>query len=212
MSTKIPIETSARHIHLSEADFHYLFGDNKELHYIKELSQPGQYLCEERLTVKGPRDNFENMAILGPFRKESQVELSLTDTRKAGIPGIIRQSGDIKGTPGCTLIGPCGELVLPQGVIVAKRHIHMTPADAITLKVKDNQEVFVLTKSYGRALIYADVVVRVSWNFRLAMHVDTDEANAFSSDADPFGVIVKLFDENYNTDMWIEEVLTGIQR
>ena len=212
MSIKIPIETSARHIHLSEADFHHLFGDNEELHYIKELSQPGQYLCEERLTVKGPRDSFENMAILGPFRKESQVELSLTDTRKAGIPGIIRQSGDIAGTPGCTLIGPKGELTMSRGVIVAKRHIHMTPADAITLRVKDNQEVFVLTKSYGRALIYADVVVRVSWNFRLSMHVDTDEANAFSSDADPFGVIVKLFDENYNTDMWIEEVLTGIQR
>ena len=140
------------------------------------------------------------------------VELSLTDTRKIGLPGIIRQSGDIEGTPGCTLIGPKGELTIEKGVIVAKRHIHMTPAEAIRLGVKDNQEVFVLTKSYGRALIYADVVVRTSWKFRLAMHVDTDEANAFKSDADPFGVIVKLFDENYNTDMWIEEVLSGIVR
>ncbi|MBR2528268.1 MAG: phosphate propanoyltransferase [Blautia sp.] len=212
MSIKIPIETSARHIHLSREDFALLFGPDKELHYVKELSQPGQYLCEERLTVKGPRGEFENMAILGPYRKQTQVELSLTDTRKAGIPGIIRQSGDIAGTPGCTLIGPCGEMELEKGVIVAKRHIHMTPAEAVTLKVKDNQEVFVLTKSYERGLIYADVVVRVSWNFRLAMHVDTDEANAFSSDAEPFGVIVKLFDENYNTDMWIEEVLSGIHR
>ena len=212
MSTKIPIETSARHIHLSEQDFRCLFGYDTEMHPEKELSQPGQYLCKERVIVRGPRGDFENTAILGPYRKESQVELSLTDTRKIGLPGMIRQSGDIKDTPGCTLIGPCGELSLSRGVIVAKRHIHMTPSDAFTLKVKDNDEVFVLTKSYGRALIYADVVVRVSWDFRLAMHVDTDEANAFSSDADPFGVIVKLFDENYNTDMWIEEVLSGISR
>ncbi|MBQ1491900.1 MAG: phosphate propanoyltransferase [Blautia sp.] len=211
MSIKIPIETSARHIHLSQEHFSFLFGHDEPVQ-VKELSQPGQFLCEERLTVAGPRGTFANMAVLGPVRKESQVELSLTDTRKIGLPGIIRQSGDIEGTPGCTLIGPKGELTIEKGVIVAKRHIHMTPAEAIRLGVKDNQEVFVLTKSYGRALIYADVVVRTSWKFRLAMHVDTDEANAFKSDADPFGVIVKLFDENYNTDMWIEEVLSGIVR
>lgn len=212
MSIKIPIETSARHIHVSVQDFETLFGKGRELHFVKELSQPGQYLCEERLTVKGPRGTFENMAILGPFRKETQVELSLTDTRKLGVPGIIRQSGDTKGSPGCVLCGPCGEITIPQGVIVAKRHIHMTPEDAYLLRVHDNDEVFVLTKSYGRALIYADVVVRISGSFRLAMHVDTDEANAFSSDTDPYGVIVRLFDENYNTDKWIEEVLSGIQR
>ncbi|MBR2764851.1 MAG: phosphate propanoyltransferase [Blautia sp.] len=212
MSIKIPIETSARHIHLSEKDFRILFGENAQLHPEKELSQPGQYLSRERLTVRGPKGSFENMAILGPLRSETQVELSLTDTRKAGLPGIIRQSGDIAGTPGCMLCGPMGELEIKRGVIVAKRHIHMTPSEAARLHVHDNQEVFVLTKSYGRALIYADVVVRVNWNFRLAMHVDTDEANAFSSDKDPYGVIVQLFDENYNTDMWIEEVLSGIQR
>lgn len=212
MSIKIPIETSARHIHISRADFEKLFGESAQLHYVKELSQPGQYLCEERITVKGPRGTFENMALLGPFRKESQVELSLTDTRKLGIPGIIRQSGDIEGTPGCTLCGPMGEIEIPKGVIVAKRHIHMTPEDALSLRVHDNDEVFVLTKSYGRALIYADVVVRVHWDFRLAMHVDTDEANAFSSDAEPYGVIIKLFDSNYNTDKWIEDVLSGIHR
>lgn len=152
------------------------------------------------------------MAILGPFRKETQIELSLTDTRKLGIPGIIRQSGDIEGTPGCILRGPEGELEISRGVIVAKRHIHMTPDNALTLNVRDNDEVFVLTKSYGRALIYADVVVRVSWDYRLAMHVDTDEANAFSSDAEPYGVIIRLFDDNYSTDKWIEEVLSGIHR
>ena len=212
MSVKIPIETSARHIHVSKEDFEKLFGREESLHYIKELSQPGQYLCQERLTVKGPKGSFENMAILGPFRKETQVELSLTDTRKLGLPGIIRQSGDIQDTPGCILCGPRGDISLSKGVIVAKRHIHMTPDEAISLRVRDNDEVFVLTKSYGRALIYADVVVRVNKNFRLAMHVDTDEANAFSSDAEPYGVIVRLFDDNYNTDKWIEEVLSGIQR
>lgn len=212
MSIKIPIETSARHIHISKEDFETLYGKDAQLHYIKELSQPGQYLCRERLNVIGPRGTFENMAILGPFRKETQIELSLTDTRKLGIPGIIRQSGDIEGTPGCILKGPEGELEISRGVIVAKRHIHMTPDNALTLNVRDNDEVFVLTKSYGRTLIYADVVVRVSWDYRLAMHVDTDEANAFSSDAEPYGVIIRLFDDNYSTDKWIEEVLSGIHR
>ena len=212
MSIKIPIETSARHLHISREDFETLFGKGKELTYIKELSQPGQYLCSERVTVAGPKGEFENMALLGPFRKETQVELSLTDTRKLGLPGVIRQSGDIEGTPGCILRGPCGELEIPRGVIVAKCHIHMTPDEAYTLRVRDNDEVFVLTKSYGRALIYADVVVRVHRSFRLSMHVDTDEANAFSSDAEPYGVIVRLFDDNYNTDKWIEEVLSGIHR
>ena len=212
MSIKIPIETSARHIHISKEDFETLYGKDAQLHYIKELSQPGQYLCRERLNVIGPRGTFENMAILGPFRKETQIELSLTDTRKLGIPGIIRQSGDIEGTPGCILRGPEGELEISRGVIVAKRHIHVTPDNALTLNVRDNDEVFVLTKSYGRALIYADVVVRVSWDYRLAMHVDTDEANAFSSDAEPYGVIIRLFDDNYSTDKWIEEVLSGIHR
>ena len=160
MSTKIPIETSARHIHVSQEDFRFLFGEDAQLHYTKELSQ----------------------------------------------------SGDTTGSPGCTLIGPKGELTIDHGVIVAKRHIHMTPADAVTLKVKDNDEVFVLTKSYGRALIYADVVVRVDWSYRLAMHVDTDEANAFSNQTEPYGVIVKFFDGNYNTDKWIEDVLSGINR
>ena len=212
MSIKIPIETSARHLHISKEDFETLFGKDAELHYIKELSQPGQYLCQERVTVKGPKGSFENMAILGPFRKETQIELSLTDTRKLGIPGVIRQSGDTADTPGCTLCGPLGEIEIPGGVIVAKRHIHMTPDEAFRLRVRDNDEVFVLTKSYGRALIYADVVVRVNKDFRLSMHVDTDEANAFSSDAEPYGVIIKLFGDNYNTDKWIEEVLSGIER
>ncbi|HIX60188.1 MAG TPA: phosphate propanoyltransferase [Candidatus Blautia gallistercoris] len=213
MNYKIPIETSARHIHVSQKDFEQLFGEGASLTFVKELSQPGQYLCAERLTVRGPKGDFENVAILGPFRKDTQVELSVTDCRKLGIPSVIRQSGDIAFTPGCTLIGPDGkELTIDKGVIVAKRHIHMTPQEAMAMHVKDNQEVFVITKSYERALIYADVVVRVDKNFRLSMHVDTDEANAFSSDAEPYGVIIKLFDESYNIHMWMDELLSGIVR
>lgn len=213
MSIKIPIETSARHLHICRKDFEMLFGKDSELHYTKELSQPGQYLCRERVTVSGPKGTFENMAILGPLRPETQIEISLTDARKLGIPSCIRQSGDIKGSPGCTLSGPNGSIILNEGVIVAKRHIHMTPGDALRLHVRDNESVLVMTKSYERALIYADVVVRVHPNFTLSMHVDTDEANAFANDDAPYGVIIKLFEDGYyNIHEWMEEVLSGINR
>lgn len=213
MLYKIPIETSARHIHISRQDFEKLYGPGAELTIKKELSQPGQYLSNEQLVVKGPRGEFEKVSILGPFRKETQVEFSLTDSRKLGIPGIIRQSGDIRDTPGCTLIGEHGSIEIPRGVIVAKRHIHMTPDQAIHMGVRDNDNVCVITKSYERAMIFADVVVRVSRSFRLAMHVDTDEANAFSGDDNPYGVIVKLFDDrNYGIESWMEELESGIIR
>lgn len=213
MSLKIPIETSARHIHVSEADFKKLFGEDAELHYLHELSQPGQYLCQERITIVGPKGKFENVAILGPYRKETQIELSMTDTRKIGVPGVIRQSGHIINTPGCTLIGPNGSIELQQGVIVAKRHIHMTPLEASRARVKDNDEVFVITESYERGLIFADVVVRVSPSFKLSMHVDTDEANAFASDEAPTGAILKLFDgQTYSLQQWADEIQSGINR
>ena len=213
MSTKIPIEISARHVHLSQSDFEYLFGKGAQLTPAKELSQPGQYLAKERITIIVPKGRFENIAVLGPFRKETQVELAITDTRKFGVKSVIRQSGDIADTPGCTLSANGKTLDIPRGVIVAKRHIHMTPSDAIRLHVADNDEVFVITESYERALIYADVVVRVHKDFRLAMHVDTDEGNAFASDDNPYGVILKLFDGSaYNLHMWAEELLEGIQR
>ncbi len=213
MSVKIPIETSARHIHISEEDFRKLFGEEAQLTYVHELSQPGQYLCKERLSIVGPRGSFENVAILGPFRKDTQIELSMTDTRKIGVPGVIRQSGDIKDTPGCTLIGPLGELKIDQGVIVAKRHIHMTPLDASRARVKDNDEVFVITESYERGLIFADVVVRVSSKFKTSMHVDTDEANAFAGQEKPCGAILKLFDgQTYSLQQWADEIQSGINR
>ena len=213
MGLAIPIETSARHIHVCREDFELLFGKGKELTFKAELSQPGQYVCEERLTVKGPKGTFENVAVLGPFRKETQVEISVTDCRKLGIEGIIRQSGDTKGTPGCTLIGPFGELEIDHGVIVAKRHIHMTPVQAIQLNVKDNDEVFVIMESFERSLIFADVVVRVHPDFALAMHVDTDEANAFANENNPTGALLKLFGgRTYNLQKWAEELQNGINR
>lgn len=213
MSLKIPIETSARHIHLSQADFETLFGPKSELHYIKELSQPGQYACEERLTIAGPKSSLKNVVILGPCRSATQVEISVTDARKLGLPSVIRQSGDIEDTPGCTLTGPAGQIELEKGVIVAKRHIHMTPLDAVRAHVKDNDIVFVITTSYERSLIFSDVVVRVSPSFRLSMHVDTDEANAFANEEDPSGVILKLFDgHTYNLQSWAEELQLGINR
>lgn len=213
MSLKIPIETSARHVHVSETDFKKLFGEDAALTYVRELSQPGQYLCKERITIVGPKGQFENIAILGPYRKETQIELSMTDTRKIGVPGVIRQSGHTDGTPGCTLIGPNGSIELEKGVIVAKRHIHMTPLEASRARVKDNDEVFVITESYERGLIFADVVVRVSPSFRLAMHVDTDEANAFASDVAPTGAILKLFDgQTYSLQQWADEIQSGINR
>lgn len=213
MPRKIPIETSARHIHVSKEDFEILFGSGAELTFVKELSQPGQFLAKERLTIQGPRGRFENVAILGPFRPNTQIEISMTDARKLGVPGMIRQSGSIEGTPGCTLISPSASLNIEKGVIVAKRHIHMTPDQAIRMNLKDNDDVFVITQSFERALIFADVVVRVSPSFKLAMHVDTDEANAFANDSAPYGIILKLFDGNaYDLQMWAQELDQGIKR
>ena len=201
MGLAIPIETSARHIHMCRSDFEALFGTGAELTYKADLSQPGQFVAQERLTIQGPKGSFENVAILGPFRKETQLEISMTDSRKLGIPGVIRQSGDTAGSPGCTLIGPNGSLTIDHGVIVAKRHIHMTPVQAIQMNVKE------------RSLIYADVIVRVSPDYALAMHVDTDEANAFANDNHPTGVILKLFGgRTYNLQKWAEELQNGIHR
>ena len=213
MSLKIPIETSARHIHITQRDFETLFGAGSKPTFSKELSQPGQYACKERLTIAGPKGKFENVIILGPCRKETQVEISVTDARRLGIKSVIRQSGDLEDTPGCTLVGPKGKVELSKGVIVAKRHIHMAPVDAIRAHVKDNDIVFVITTSYERSLIFSDVVVRVSPSFSLAMHVDTDEANAFANEENPTGVIVKLFNgHTYILQIWADEVQSGINR
>lgn len=214
MHYKIPIETSARHLHLCREDFETLFGKGKDLTPVKELSQPGQYLAKERLTVIGPKGTFENVAIIGPLRKVTQFEISVTDCYKMGVPVVIRQSGDIEGTPGMILRSELGEVELEHGIMVAQRHIHMTPHEAMQMRLKDKEEVFVIVESYNRSLIYGNVMIRVSKDFRLAMHIDTDEANAFSGTKDPYGVIIKLFDgvTSYNLHTWTEELLSGISR
>jgi putative phosphotransacetylase len=171
------IEVSARHVHLDKAAVETLFGPGAKLTFKRDLSQPGQFLCEERVDVVGPKNSFKNVAILGPERPASQVEVSVSDSFVLGLPAVVRESGDISSTPGVVLRGPCGEITLTTGLIVAKRHIHMTPEDAAELGVHDKQivEVRALT---ARPVQFGEVVVRVSPSFKLSMHVDTDEANA----------------------------------
>ncbi len=175
---KVLVETSARHIHVSREALDILFGEGYELTPKKDLSQPGQFACEERVTVVGPKKELAGVSILGPIRPETQVELSLTDARSIGISAPVRESGDVKGSAGCKLVGPKGEVELTEGVIAAKRHIHMTPEDAEAFGVKDTQVVKVEVESNGRSLIFGDVIVRVSPKYALAMHIDTDESNA----------------------------------
>ncbi len=175
---KFIIETSARHVHVTKEHLEILFGKDYELTVKKALSQPGQFASNERVTVVGPKKELANVSILGPVRPASQVELSATDARSIGVDIAIKESGDIAGTPGCKLVGPCGEVELTEGVIVAKRHIHMTPADAEKFGVKDKEIVSVKAESAVRGCTFDDVVVRVSEKFALAMHVDTDESNA----------------------------------
>ena len=184
------VETSARHIHLCPADLETLFGAGAELHNKKDLSQPGQFACEEKVQLVGPKGTLM-VSVLGPTRKDTQVELSFTDARTLGLNGVpVRESGDVAGTPGLKLVGPAGEVALAQGVIIAKRHIHMTPADAEAFGVADKDIVSVKLDT-TRPLIFGDVVVRVSPTFALAMHIDTDEANAACAFGACKGTIVK---------------------
>ena len=188
---KILVETSARHVHVTEETLKILFGEGHQLTHKKDLSQPGQFACEERVTVVGPKKSLERVSILGPVRKADQVELSLTDARSIGVTAPIRESGDVAGSGACKLVGPCGEVELKEGVIVAKRHIHATPEDAEALGVKDKDVVSVKIDTEGRSLIFGDVVVRVSPKFALAMHIDTDESNAAGCGREVYGEIVK---------------------
>ena len=175
---KVLLETSARHIHLSQEHVDILFGAGHQLTHKKDLSQPGQFACEERVTVVGPKKEIKNVSILGPVRKESQVELSATDAHSIGLNAPVRESGVLEGSAPCKLVGPAGEVDLEYGVIVAKRHIHITPEDAQAFGVSDKEIVKVKAVSEGRSLIFDDVVVRVSASYATAMHIDTDEANA----------------------------------
>lgn len=188
---KFLVETSARHVHVTQEHLEILFGKGYELTKKKDLSQPGQYACEERVTVVGPKKELKGVSILGPVRKATQVELSLTDTRSIGVAAPVRESGDVAGSAGCKLIGPAGEVELTEGVIAAKRHIHATPADAEQLGVKNGDIVSVKVDTDGRSLVFGDVVVRVSDSYALAMHIDTDESNAAGCGREQYGEIVK---------------------
>ncbi len=192
MAKEFMVETSARHVHVTQETLEALFGKGYQLTVKKELSQPGQYASNERVTVVGPKKELANVSILGPCRKFNQVELSATDARSIGIEAPIRESGDITGSGKCTLVGPNGSVDLEEGVIVAKRHIHMTEADAAEFGVKNGEIVSVLIENgNGRKTIFGDTVIRVSNSFKLAMHIDTDESNAAASARAQMGVIVK---------------------
>ncbi len=189
---EVLVETSARHIHLSEEAVEVLFGKGYKLTNKKDLSQPGQFACAEKLEVVGPKGKLK-ASILGPTRPDTQVELSLTDARTIGVSAPIRESGSIAGTPGCKLVNPenGAEYEIATGVIAAKRHIHLTPADAEEIGVADKQIVSVKVTNADRSTIFGDVVCRVSEKFATAMHIDTDEANAACAFGEVYGVVIK---------------------
>jgi putative phosphotransacetylase len=190
-NNKILVEISARHAHVSEEHLAILFGEGYKLTPKKDLSQPGQFACEERVDLVGERGTLKNVTILGPTRPFSQVEITSTEARTLGVKALIRESGLIEGTFGCTLVGPQGSVVLDKGVIVAKRHIHVTPSEAAVYGVSDKEIIMVKVTSDDRSLIYGDVVVRVSEKFAAAMHIDTDEANAAGLSGAVFGEIIR---------------------
>ena len=191
MAKQFIVETSARHVHVTQQDLETLFGKGYQLTPKKYLSQPGQFASEERVDVVGPKKTLSRVSILGPLRSATQVELSLTDARSIGVTAPIRESGDVAGSGACKLVGPCGEVEVAEGVIAAKRHIHMTPEDAAEFGVADKQIVSVKVNTEGRGLIFGDVVVRVSPKFSLAMHIDTDESNAAGASGNVMGEIVE---------------------
>lgn len=188
---KILVETSARHIHVTEEAVEVLFGKGATLTEKKRLSQPTEYACEERVTIVGPKRELKNVIILGPCRKAVQVELSMTDARTIGVAPAVRLSGDVAGTPGCTIIGPAGELEIKEGVIVAKRHIHITPDFAQENGLEQGSVVSVKFDTDGRSAVLGDVVCRIDKTFTDAMHIDTDEANAVGAVPGYMGEIIK---------------------
>ena len=187
---KILVETSARHVHLSAEHMAVLFGEGATLTMKRELSQPGQFLSEERVSIVGPKSRMDNVAVLGPERKATQVELSLTDARALGVTAPIRESGDVAGSGSITLVGPKGSVELAEGVIAAKRHIHLLPETAEKYGLENGSTVNV-TLEGDRALTFGQVVIRVSEKFADAMHVDIDEANAACLSGVVYGIVSK---------------------
>lgn len=183
----IPLEASGRHVHLTKGQCQILFGTN--LTVKRPLSQPGQYLSEQRVSIIGPKGRFDHVAVLGPARSEAQVEISMTDSRTLGIDAPIRLSGHVAHTPGITIEGPKGRLELSQGVIIAQRHLHLTEADAARFSVKDGQAIKLQTYTH-RPVLFQDVIVRVSDQFATAAHLDFDEANACAMKCGDLGRII----------------------
>jgi acetate kinase len=190
---KIPIEVSAHHLHLSKENIKILFGSGSELTHRSDLSQPGQFACEETVNLIGPRGRVERVRVLGPARDETQVEISMTEEFKLGVKAPIRASGVLKGSPGITLEGPEGKVNTPHGVICSLRHIHMSPEDALSFGVRDKDIVSIHVEG-ERKLIFGDVLVRVHPDFRLSMHIDTDEANAAYIQTGMSGILVGVHD------------------
>ena len=198
---EILVETSARHVHVTQETLEKLFGEGFQLEVRAMLSQPGQFVSNQRVDVVGYKVNkatgekvetrIKGVSILGPVRKANQVELAATDARTLGVKAPIRESGDTAGSAGCTLVGPAGEVEIPEGVIIAKRHIHMTPADAEEFGVKNGQIVKLEVLTPERGLIFGDVVVRVREDFALACHIDTDESNAANAGGVVYGKLIK---------------------
>ena len=198
---QILVETSARHVHVTTETLETLFGKGAELTVRAYLSQPGQFVSNQRIDLVGYKVNkatgekvetrIKGVSILGPVRKADQVEISLTDARTLGVNAPVRESGDTAGSAPCKLVGPAGEVEIPEGVIVAKRHIHMTTEDAKEFGVENGQIVKLEVNTNGRSLIFGDVVVRVRDDFALACHIDTDESNAAACSGTVYGNLVK---------------------
>ncbi|ENK1242009.1 phosphate propanoyltransferase [Clostridium sporogenes] len=186
----VEVEASGRHVHLSRKDINLLFGEGYELTNIKDLSQPGQYACKERVTLVGPKGTISNVVVLGPERKETQVEVSLTDALALGIKAPVKESADIEGTPSIIIFAGNKVIQKDKGVIVAKRHIHMTPEDAKKFNVSDKEIVKVKVFTQ-RPLIFDDVIIRVSKKFKTYMHIDYDEANACGFSKGTLAKIIK---------------------
>lgn len=192
MSKKdILVEISARHAHVTQKDLEILFGEGATLTPTKHLSQPGQFATAQKIDVVGPRNTLKGVTILGPVRSATQVEVAATEARTLGIKAPIRESGNVAGSAGATLIGPAGSIVIEEGVIVAKRHIHFSDVEAVEYNVQDKEVVMVKVSSDDRSLIFDDVVVRVHPNFKAAMHIDTDESNAAGISGEVMGEIIK---------------------
>lgn len=190
MENLVPVSLSNRHIHVTKEHLEILFGEGHELTKTKDLSQPGQYACDEKVDIVGPKSTLKGVRILGPVRPETQVEISMYDARTMGVEGMVRASGNIKGTPGCTIVGPKGQVEIKEGVIVAARHIHLHTSDSEKFGLKD-KDIVKVKVGKERGIIFENVMVRVHPNFALDMHIDIEEGNAAGIGNGTMGEIIR---------------------